>query len=301
MGLAAAIGRTHGGGTWKVDRSEPVNPQVGSRRAFLQRFVEQDAEHQSDVRVYVVGDRVVGAMYRHAPAGEWRTNVALGGEVEDATDDLPDAVFDIARRCAESQIALMAVVALLVVAGTAGVSAATPGTLGVASTTDDVPELPEPDSVNSTDSASDDDGVRNESESVPFLDARDAARSTLSAPEDGQWRLVESDLHEDDGYYEFEYLLGGTDTPGEAEVRVDVTSGDVFRLEQEIEYDDGDDEYEMEIEGLEQEDKPKTTMKLKPPRTKTTKSRSRTDRRRRTDQRSRELTNTPPSIPASVG
>jgi hypothetical protein len=70
LGPAAAIGRTRGGGTWKVDRSEPVNPQVGSRRALLQRFVEQDAEHQSDVRVYVVGDRVVGAMYRHAPAGE---------------------------------------------------------------------------------------------------------------------------------------------------------------------------------------------------------------------------------------
>jgi RimK family alpha-L-glutamate ligase len=91
-----AIG-THGGGTWLVDLEDPLNPQVGSRQAFLQAFIQRDADRHEDFRVYVVGDEVVGAMNRVAPEGEWRTNVALGGAVEDAIADLPDRVREIAR------------------------------------------------------------------------------------------------------------------------------------------------------------------------------------------------------------
>ncbi|MFB6295947.1 MAG: RimK/LysX family protein [Halobacteriales archaeon] len=81
-----AIG-THGGGTWKVDFEEPINPRVGHRYAFLQSLVESEGRAR-DRRVYVVGDEIQGAMTRHAPEGDWRTNVALGGDVEDATADL---------------------------------------------------------------------------------------------------------------------------------------------------------------------------------------------------------------------
>lgn len=95
-----AIG-THGGGTWKLDTDDPVNPMVGSRQAFLQELVEHDAQRHHDLRVYVVGDRVVGAMNRYAPEGEWRTNVALGGAVEDATADLPEEVATMARRATD--------------------------------------------------------------------------------------------------------------------------------------------------------------------------------------------------------
>ena len=43
---------------------------------YLQRAVDHGGR---DVRVFVVGGRVIGAIERTAPAGEWRTNVARGG------------------------------------------------------------------------------------------------------------------------------------------------------------------------------------------------------------------------------
>ncbi|USZ73159.1 ATP-grasp domain-containing protein [Natronosalvus halobius] len=90
-----AIG-THGGGTWKIGPNDPVNSKVGNRYAFLQKLIDRDGERHRDIRVYVVGDEVVGAMYRYAPDNDWRTNVAVGGSVEDATDSLPEEVTDIA-------------------------------------------------------------------------------------------------------------------------------------------------------------------------------------------------------------
>ncbi|WP_171006703.1 RimK family alpha-L-glutamate ligase [Halalkalirubrum salinum] len=95
-----AIG-THGGGTWKVDLTEPVNPKVGNRQAFLQELIDRDEEKHRDLRVYVVGDEIIGAMYRYAPEGDWRTNVALGGAVEDATDSMPEEAADTALYAAD--------------------------------------------------------------------------------------------------------------------------------------------------------------------------------------------------------
>ncbi|WP_058366538.1 putative ATP-dependent zinc protease [Haloparvum sedimenti] len=95
-----AIG-THGGGTWKVDLTERVNPKVGNRQAFLQKLIERDSEKHRDLRVYTVGDEIVGSMYRYAPEGDWRTNVALGGAVEDATDDMPEEAAETALYAAE--------------------------------------------------------------------------------------------------------------------------------------------------------------------------------------------------------
>lgn len=92
-----AIG-THGGGTWKVSAEEPVMPKVGYRRAFMQELIQSDDERPRDVRVYVVGDRAIGAMTRYAPDKDWRTNVALGGDVIDATELLGTEVEEIAIR-----------------------------------------------------------------------------------------------------------------------------------------------------------------------------------------------------------
>ena len=95
-----AIG-THGGGTWKVGSDELVNAKVGNRYAFLQELIERDNSRHRDIRVYVVGDEAVAAMYRYAPENDWRTNVALGGAVEDATDTLPEEVQEIAVRASQ--------------------------------------------------------------------------------------------------------------------------------------------------------------------------------------------------------
>ena len=95
-----AIG-THGGGTWRVDLRDPVNPRVGKRMAFLQEMIERDGERNRDLRIYVVDGTVVGAMNRYAPEGEWRTNVALGGDVEDVSETLPEEAREIALYAAE--------------------------------------------------------------------------------------------------------------------------------------------------------------------------------------------------------
>ena len=58
-----AIG-THGGGTWKVDLTERVNPKVGNRQAFLQRLIDRDDAKHRGLRVYIIGDEIVGSMYR---------------------------------------------------------------------------------------------------------------------------------------------------------------------------------------------------------------------------------------------
>ncbi|MFB6072405.1 MAG: RimK/LysX family protein [Halobacterium sp.] len=94
-----AIG-THGGGTWKIGADEQVNPRVGDRYAFLQELVERDEERHRDLRVYIVDGDIVGTMRRFAPENDWRTNVALGGDVE-GVDDLPEEAADMALSAAD--------------------------------------------------------------------------------------------------------------------------------------------------------------------------------------------------------
>ena len=93
---------THGGGTWKVGPEESVNAMVGNRYAFLQDLIERDGEKHRDLRVYVVGDEIIGAMHRYAPEGDWRTNVSLGGDVRDATEQLTDEIRDIVRTATDA-------------------------------------------------------------------------------------------------------------------------------------------------------------------------------------------------------
>ncbi|QDX41620.1 RimK/LysX family protein [Salarchaeum sp. JOR-1] len=95
-----AIG-THGGGTWKVGADEDVNPRVGERYAFLQELIDRDEDRHRDLRVYVVDGEVIASMRRFAPENDWRTNVALGGDVEGVAD-LPADAESLARDAAST-------------------------------------------------------------------------------------------------------------------------------------------------------------------------------------------------------
>jgi RimK family alpha-L-glutamate ligase len=71
-----------------ISPNEPVSPMINDEHAFVQEFLEDSDDCPSDVRVTVVEEEIVGAMRRDAPDGDWRTNVALGGEVDGVTDEL---------------------------------------------------------------------------------------------------------------------------------------------------------------------------------------------------------------------
>ena len=62
---------------------------------YVQRAVDHGGR---DVRVFVVGGRVLGAIERRAPDGEWRTNVSRGGSARPF--DLPAAWEQLALRAA---------------------------------------------------------------------------------------------------------------------------------------------------------------------------------------------------------
>jgi len=80
-----------------VSPTDPVGPMIDDEHSFVQEFLEDGDDRPSDVRVYVVGGEIVGAMRRHAPEGDWRTNVALGGAVEDVTNQLGERPRRLAR------------------------------------------------------------------------------------------------------------------------------------------------------------------------------------------------------------
>lgn len=63
---------------------------------YMQEFVKRPPR---DIRAFVIGDRVVGGIYRYESNGDWRTNTAIGGKAEkcDITGELEDIVLKAAR------------------------------------------------------------------------------------------------------------------------------------------------------------------------------------------------------------
>ncbi|PSP76957.1 hypothetical protein BRC81_11480 [Halobacteriales archaeon QS_1_68_20] len=73
--------------------------------------------------------------------------------------------------------------------------------------------------------------------------ALETARAALS-DQNGTWHLTRASVHPESGYLKFEFVYDSNGTTGEAEVRIDGSTGEVFRLEEEIE--PGDDDHEEE-------------------------------------------------------
>lgn len=83
--------------------------------------------------------------------------------------------------------------------------------------------------------------------SIDRSEAEEIARNSLS---ENNWTLEDSSTEEEDGYYKFEFVVKGEDA--EAEVRVDGSSGEIFRHEEELEKETEDEEKnESEAEELE--------------------------------------------------
>ena len=83
--------------------------------------------------------------------------------------------------------------------------------------------------------------------------ALETARGALSSVS-GDWILTNSEVDEDDGAYEFTFVLrNAANLTGEAEVAVDGSSGDIFSLEEEIEPREDDGEATDEVDDSDRE------------------------------------------------
>lgn len=61
-----------------------------SQPLILQKYVPNPGR---DIRVFVIGDRVVGSAYKYKPEGKWKTNVAQGGTMVD--EKVPEDILEL--------------------------------------------------------------------------------------------------------------------------------------------------------------------------------------------------------------
>ncbi len=93
---------THGDETRLLGPDDEAPGLQPPAQGIVQQLVETPSDSHEDIRVYVVGDEVVGAMRRHAPSDDWRTNVARGGRVRDAAGSVPDPALETARSAVDA-------------------------------------------------------------------------------------------------------------------------------------------------------------------------------------------------------
>jgi len=88
-------GSAMGRGVFKIQTQEDMEryTQITST-AYIQEYLPIDR----DIRVVVIGNRVVHAYWRIAPAGDFRSNVAVGGIIK--LDHVPGSALDLALHTA---------------------------------------------------------------------------------------------------------------------------------------------------------------------------------------------------------
>ncbi len=64
---------------------------------ILQKYVQTPGR---DIRVFIVGDEVVGAVYKYLLEGEWKSNVAQGGRMVE--EEMSDEIIDMAFKATEA-------------------------------------------------------------------------------------------------------------------------------------------------------------------------------------------------------
>jgi len=89
-------GSAMGRGVFLIASQDDLEAYTRDRHvAYIQQYLPIDR----DIRVVVIGERVVHAYWRVAAEGEFRTNVALGGRI--CLDPVPEAALTLARRAAQ--------------------------------------------------------------------------------------------------------------------------------------------------------------------------------------------------------
>jgi ribosomal protein S6--L-glutamate ligase len=93
-----ARGSAMGRGVFLIRNNDDLTAYLSRcRPAYIQAYLPID----QDIRIVVIGKRVVHSYWRVAPPGEFRTNLAVGGTV--SLDPVPQAATDLAletaRRC----------------------------------------------------------------------------------------------------------------------------------------------------------------------------------------------------------
>jgi RimK family alpha-L-glutamate ligase len=67
-----------------------------SQPLILQKFVQNPGR---DIRVFVIGDEVVGSAYKYKAEGKWKTNVAQGGRM--VNERVPEDILDLGLSASE--------------------------------------------------------------------------------------------------------------------------------------------------------------------------------------------------------
>ena len=75
---------------------------------YIQEYLEKPGR---DIRAFVIGETILASVYRIAPPGEWKTNVAQGGQTQ--TIQLPEELQELALRATKSLDLLYAGVDIL--------------------------------------------------------------------------------------------------------------------------------------------------------------------------------------------
>ncbi len=88
-------GSAMGRGVFLIKNDDDLKAYTHDRHvAYIQQYLPIDR----DIRIVVIGRRVVHAYWRIAAQGEFRTNVALGGRI--SLDPVPEAALTLARQAA---------------------------------------------------------------------------------------------------------------------------------------------------------------------------------------------------------
>ncbi len=63
---------------------------------ILQKYVKNPGR---DIRVFIIGDKVMGSVYKYIPEGSWKSNVAQGGKMveEEMSDEIIQMAIDATR------------------------------------------------------------------------------------------------------------------------------------------------------------------------------------------------------------